>query len=129
MTSVYEKRNFNWKKKDQTKSKSTNITDVQNIFLCSDLETIHQKYKNSWNCEEVKSFIISEKNSFNCKAENLIIEIQAFTPTALADQCGGEKSKLEAFLQPDGIPLLENEQIYSKKCENIRRFQFFCFML
>ena len=121
---VYKKRNEKWKKKDPNKNEDEFIENAQFAFLCTDLEELGvgaDKYKDFWNCEQITKYKISEKNSFNCKEQNLIIEFKALTPTSEVNIKGGVYKTIEAFLQPDGIPLLENEQTYSKNCEHVKR--------
>lgn len=120
-TKTFRKRNSKWVKKDQTKNNDDIIRDVENVFLCSDIEDISLKYKDMWNCQQINEFKISTKNTFNCKSLNLIIEINALSTSPDESVKGGIYSKFDVFLQPDGLPLLENEQFYSNTCEYLRR--------
>ena len=121
---VFKKRNEKWKKKESNKNDDDFIENVQFAFLCTDLEELGvgaEKYKDFWNCEQITKYKISEKNTFDCKEQNLIIEFKALTPSSDTNIKGGVYKTIEAFLQPDGMPLLDNEQTYSKHCEHVKR--------
>ncbi len=121
---TFKKRNEKWKKKDINKNDEEFISKAQYSFLCTDLEELGagaEKYKDFWNCEQITKFKISEKNSFNCKEQNLIIEFSALTPSSDSNIKGGVYKTIEAFMEPDGVPLLENEQTILKNCEHLKR--------